>query len=171
MKANGGVSSKEEADFLEVMSLFVAQNPETLSSQYPAAEALTRDLNDPLYTLLVQQAFPGGAIPSLGPSRSDKKPHVEGEENKDESSHRQEAGDEDGSFSSSKHEDSKAAIESEKERGHDFERAQEPDHRASASNLGNEHQDALLAYIERQRHKPSKSQRRRHGPRAKAEKD
>ncbi|KAI6884668.1 hypothetical protein KC363_g3535 [Hortaea werneckii] len=144
VKENGGASSQAEADYLEVMSVFFAQN-------------------------LVQQAFPGRATPSLGPFRSDEEIHVDGKDNDDESSHPQEADDEDRSFSSSGHEDSQAAIESEKERGHEFDRAQEPGHRASASNPGKEHQDALFAYIERQRHKLSKSAREDHGPRAKSE--
>ncbi|KAI7404186.1 hypothetical protein KC336_g14074 [Hortaea werneckii] len=130
---------------------------------------LARELNDPVFTSLVHQAFPDKAIPGPRPFRSDRKTLVEGEDDEHESPHGQEADDEDGRLSSSGHEDLEAAIESEKERGHEFDRAQELGHRASASNPGKEHQDALFAYIERQRHKRSKSAREDHGPRAKAE--
>ncbi|KAI6860225.1 hypothetical protein KC338_g7063 [Hortaea werneckii] len=126
---------------------------------------LTRELDDPLFTSLMQQAFPDKVVPGLRPFRSNR---TEDEYNEDEPPDGGKAGDEDGSISSSEHEDSEGAIEPEKERGHEFERAQEPDPRASASYPGNEHQDALFAYIERQRHKLSKSAREGHGPRARA---
>ncbi|KAI6857373.1 hypothetical protein KC323_g7428 [Hortaea werneckii] len=126
---------------------------------------LTREMDDPFFTSLMQQALPDKVVPGLRPFRS----RTEDQYNEDEPPDGGKADDEDGSISSSEHEDSEAAIEPEKERGHEFERAQEPDHRASASDPGNEHQDALFAYIERQRHKLSKSAREGHGPRARAE--
>ncbi|KAI7236221.1 hypothetical protein KC330_g3872 [Hortaea werneckii] len=107
VEKNGGASSKEEADFLQSIS--------------DELIALTRDLNDPVYTSLVQQAFPGRAIPGLSPFRSDRKSYTEGEghekeDNEDEghllrgSSDGHEADDEDGAFSSLGHEDFEAAI-------------------------------------------------------------
>ncbi|KAI7281684.1 hypothetical protein KC343_g1241 [Hortaea werneckii] len=154
VKENGRNSSKEEVDFLKNIknNLIV----------------LTRELDDPLFTSLMQQAFPDKleVVPDLRPFRSDR---TEDEYNEDEPLDGGKADDEDRSFSSSVHEDSEAAIEPEKERGHEFKRVQELGHRASASDPGNEHQDALFAYIERQRHKLSKSAREGHGPRARAE--
>ncbi|KAI7201493.1 hypothetical protein KC316_g2523 [Hortaea werneckii] len=152
VQRHGGEFSEKEAQRLKAIKRFL--NGDMLT-------VLARELNDPIFTSLVQQALPDKAVPSLRPFRSNRRPHTEGGDNNDDSSNGHEAVDEDGTFSSSGHGDCEAAVELEEERSHEFERPQEPGHRAGTSDPGNEHQDALLAYIERQRYKLSKSAHRR----------
>ncbi|KAI7090025.1 hypothetical protein KC356_g1946 [Hortaea werneckii] len=151
VKENGSDSSKEEADYLENI-------PNKLI-------VLTRELNDPVYTLLAQEAFPDRAIPGLRPFRADRKTYAEQEDNEDEPPDGHEADDEDGNFSSDGHEEPEDAAESEEEREYELQREQERGHRAGTSDSGDEHQDAYLAYTG-EHQKLSKPAHKRGGPRA-----
>ncbi|KAI7330294.1 hypothetical protein KC315_g5751 [Hortaea werneckii] len=126
---------------------------------------LTRELNDPVFTSVVHQAFPDKAIPGLRPFRTDRKTYDEDERDEDAVSDENEADDEDGNFSSDGHEEPEDAAESEEEREYELQREQERGHRAGASDSGDEHQDAFLAYTG-EHQKLSKPAHKRGGPRA-----
>lgn len=117
-----------------------------------------------MYTLLAQEAFPDRAIPGLRPFRVDRKTYAEQEDNEDEPPDGSEADEEDGNFSSDGHEEPEDAAESEEERQYELQLEQERGHRAGASDSGDEHQDAFLAYTG-EHQKLSKPAHKRGGPR------